>query len=345
MGELKFHLYPTVSKFCICPVLNPTELHHLMTTAVTTTGLANGAALDQNKYWRTLAFGFNQTDTDIKIPHWAAVANQVGHTFETVRLTSLRTSRIKELELVTRQNMLKPEVAAALQQSYLQTPLMFPILTWQYMAFSSEMTNYGSCTPATTIALQHCDTGFLLFRRTAQDLTCYINPEIEWRLQMGTRLIPAKAYRTYEDLRFFTLFYDGLNIKNNSNFKLQDSIYHSLQPYVVLNVPQNANAQLVQEQREYQAYDRSNFCIPIPFTPDEWFQGGISQPNSPLKLTVVGHREDRRALNGTEETWIQPIFAYCQDHILRIFSTKPGLAKQIDISTRSVAQILATGQA
>ena len=346
MGELKFHIYPTVSKFCIMPCWSKEDIHYLQMAATTNNGKEAGTEIDDDSYIMSIACGFNQTDTTFKVPSAIAGEDIKYNTLVDCKLTSLKTSRLTDIELITRQNMLKPDVAAALQQSYLEVPLMFPILNWAYMAFSSEINKHESTTCATTLALQHCDTGFLLFRRSNQDLTCYINPEITWRLQIGSKLLPQKPYNTYDDLRFITMFYDGLNIKGNPNFKLQDSIYNSLQPYSTYNTP-NADKKL-EEYVIYNLQDRSNFCIPIPFTPDEWFQGGISQPNSPLKLTISGRRKhgDCEKADATElESFIQPIFAYCQDHILRIYSAKPGLAKQIDISTRSVGQILATGQA
>ena len=343
MGELKFQIYPTVSKFCIMPVWSETDIDYLSTEgAITSTGEAVGGAVvavDTDNYILSLAAGFNQTDTDFQLPDATATAK---NKYTVARLTSSRTSVISDLELITRQNMLKPDVASALQQNFIQTPLMFPVLNWDYMAFSSEMSTSDTSNPAITIALQHCDTGFLLFRRSHQDLTTFINPECEFRLQIGSKLIPQKSYRTYEDYRFTSLFYDGLNIKNNANFKLQNSVYNSLQPYTVTD---EAGANGLTRKYKYNCVDRTNFCIPIPFTSDEWFQGGISQPNSPLKLNILSRRRHGSADGGNDkENFIQPVFAYCQDHILRIYSAKPGLAKQIDISTRSVGQILATGQ-
>lgn len=341
MGELKFHIYPTVSKFCIVPVWSDADIEYMTTHEFTADGAAVGAnnpAIDTDKYILSLAAGFNQTDTTIKLPDGSGNVNK----FTDSMLNSLRTSQISDLELITRQSMLKPDVAAALQQQFVQQPLMFPILNWGDMGFSAEIGTSDHADCATTLALQHCDTGFLLFRRNNNDLTCYINPEIEFRLQIGSKLIPQKAYKTYEDQRFTSLFYDGMNVKNNANFKLQNAVYNSLQPYTITD-ESGANG-ILTTKFKYNSIDRSNFCIPIPFTADEWFQGGISQPNSPLKLNVI-HRRCHGADTGGNnlEKFIQPVFVYCQDHILRIYSVKPGLNKQIDISTRSVEQILSTG--
>ena len=339
MGELKFQLYPTVSKFCIMPVWSKADIDFLSQEGSITVDGGTGANADTDNYILSIAAGFNQTDTDFQLPD---ATNTTKNKFSPSRLSSLRTSVISDLELITRQSMLKPDVAAALQQNFIQTPLMFPVLNWDYMAFSSEMGTSDTANPAITIALQHCDTGFLLFRRNHNDLTTFINPEVEFRLQIGSKLVPQKSYRTYEDHRFTSLFYDGLNIKNNANFRLQNSVYNSIQPYTVSD---EAGATELTRKYKYNCIDRTNFCIPVPFTSDEWFQGGISQPNSPLKLNILSRRKHGLATGGNDkENFIQPVFAYCQDHILRIYSAKPGLAKQIDISTRSVGQILATGQ-
>ena len=61
MGELKFHIYPTVSKFCIMPCWSKEDIHYLQTAKTTNNGKEDGDELDDYSYYMSIACGFNQT--------------------------------------------------------------------------------------------------------------------------------------------------------------------------------------------------------------------------------------------------------------------------------------------
>ena len=79
--------------------------------------------------------------------------------------------------------MLKMDVYNALEYNYLQVTLLFPIQTVSNVKFTSAL-GTGARTLQNTATLSHCDTVFVVFPKTLNDRTCFMNPEINFQLNI-----------------------------------------------------------------------------------------------------------------------------------------------------------------
>ena len=98
--------------------------------------------------------------------------------------------------------MLKMDVYNALKYNYLQVPLLFPIQTVSNVKFTSAL-GTGARTFQNTATLSHCDTVFVVFPKTLNDRTCFMNPEINFQLNTNGKFYPRERYSTIDDPRFY----------------------------------------------------------------------------------------------------------------------------------------------
>jgi hypothetical protein len=222
-------------------------------------------------------------------------------------------------------------------QRFIAQPMLFPIQTIISKDFSGAMPvqNGGAITMAQTSALNHCNSMFVVFKKSNQDRTCFENPMIRWQVNVDGKFFPREEYQTYDDPRNMNLFLDATNFNGNGLFSAPNDIYHSLQPYLKVNkYADNGN---LTAQHIYSPKDRSNFAIGIPFCEDNTFQTGMHTGGT-VQVELGGSRSSIFAQMYT----VNPTALYVEDCILKLRSVKPSSEPQISFTHATPEQLLST---
>ena len=231
--------------------------------------------------------------------------------------------------------LLKMDVFNALAAKYIQVPLIFPIQRIQIKDFTDVLPGSdGHFTTANTLALQHCDAIFTVFRNGENARTCFENPFINYQFNVDGKLYPRESNRTYYDERFLNCTLDALNLNNSLLTSVSKDLRTSLQPYTKTYVTaQNGN---ISEKEEWAGDDYSNFMIGLPFCDSEDFYGGISTSGT-VQIELSGEREKLSTIK-------YKATAICfEDALLKIRAMKPDGRSQIEITSASIEQLLAGG--
>ena len=335
-GKLTLEIYPSYKNLVIVPIfpidpyatagatcLNETELLSLSdATAVN----ANGANL----------FGFRQINTPV-----VYAVNDVtsGHakSLKTGTFTC-NTSTTKKCHIRLAETVVRMDVYNECQARFINKPMLFPIQTIISKDFSGQMPNSAGDRISMTMtnALNHCNSMFVVFKRSNNDRTCFENPMIKYQINIDGKYFPREEYQTYDDHKNVNLFLDATNFNGNGLFSVPDDIYHSLQPYVKRR-DYSAGGDGT-ETKVFQAKDRSNFAISIPFCEDDTFQAGIHTGGT-VQVELVG---SRTALCPTLYASVNPTGLYVEDCILKLRAVKPSGEPQISFTHATPEQLLAT---
>lgn len=232
-------------------------------------------------------------------------------------------------------NMLKIDVFNAMAMQYIQVPLMFPIQTVQVKNFASELKTNDSIDSTLTLALQHCDAMFIVFRKNEKSTTCFENPAIDYTFNIDGKYYPMERYRTVDDIRNINMTFDALNINNSYLYSIPRDLRSSLQPYY--NKSTYAADGTPTKSTVWSGEDRSNFLIGVPFADDDDFMGGINTASS-VQIQLQGSRVGTTAQKA--EYYGVPVGIFFEDKILKIRAVQPAGAKQIEITGATIDQIL-----
>ena len=258
---------------------------------------------------------------------------------------SANTSTLVKFHLYEAYYMLKMDIYNALEYNYLQIPLLFPIQTVSNVKFTSPLGSNQFFTLQNTATLSHCDTVFVVFPSDVNSRTCFSNPEINCHLNINGKYYPRERVRTVEDVRFYNMELDALNINNNPLVSISEDVYNSISPY-----KHSQEADLETTHTLFNVYickynkDRSNFFIGVPLSTDDDFMGGISTNGSTVQIELIGERASTHNANINNMNWSEaPEAIFLEDKILKIYSMKPIGGKQIDITNATLEQIIASG--
>jgi hypothetical protein len=223
-------------------------------------------------------------------------------------------------------------------QRFINQPMLFPIQSIVSTDFANKLpASTQGFTCVTTNALNHCNSMFIVFRRTREDRTCFENPMIKWQVNIDGKYFPREEYQTFDDPRNVNLFLDATNFNGASLFSVPNDIYHSLQPYFKYYEYPAAGGEGT-EKRAYIPKDRSNFAIAIPFCEDDTFQAGLHTGGT-VQVELRGSRENRFLGMYTESS---PTALYVEDCILKLRAVKPSGESQISFTHATPEQILST---
>ena len=281
--------------------------------------------------------GFAQINTDA----YNGVVYDKTTTQWTVKVQTFKasTSTLKKFQLYTAFYMLKMDVYNALEYNYLQVPLLFPIQTVTNVKFTSPL-GTGSRTLQNTATLSHCDTVFVIFPFTKDARTCFHNPQINFQMNINGKFYPRERISTNDDVRFYNLELDALNINNNPLISISEDVRKSIQMFNHIR-SFNTTDSSVTDFWQRPDGDISSFFIGIPLSTDEDFMGGISSNGSTVQIELLldrnSHSSNINALNWTEA----PEALFLEDKIMKIYSMKPAGRKQIDITSATLEQIAA----
>ena len=331
-GKLTLEIFPSYKNLVIVPVY-PVCNSKIDASYVTEAELA--ALSDVNNKGTNL-FGFRQIGSEFVY----AIDNKTADTSKSLVLATFtaNTSKTNKCHIRLAETVIRMDIYNEVQARFLNKPMLFPIQTIISKDFSGKMadTDGERINLTMTNALNHCNSMFIVFKRSNNDRTCFENPMIKWQVNIDGKYFPREQYQTYDDHRNMNLFLDATNFNGNGLFSVPNDIYHSLQPYVKTRA--YAAAGDGTETLIYNPKDRSNFAIAIPFCEDDTFQAGIHTGGT-VQVELLG---SRTSICPTLYASSLPTALYVEDSILKLRSVKPSGDSQLSITHSTPEQLLAS---
>ena len=335
-GKLTLEIYPSFRNLVVCPIISEhiidentdvgdkTFKKSGLAGEISETGTVGSNYYGFRQINSSVLMGFDNTDTD-----------------ETKVLISgifsCDTSTTNKCHIRLAETVVRMDVYNQVLQRFISQPMLFPIQTIVSKDFSGAMpsSDNGAITMAQTSALNHCNSMFIVFKKSNQDRTCFENPMIRWQVNVDGKFFPREEYQTYDDPRNMNLFLDATNFNGNGLFSVPNDIYHSLQPYLKVN--KYAADGTLTAQHIYSPKDRSNFAIGIPFCEDDTFQAGMHTGGT-VQVELRGSRSN--IFSGMYT--VNPTALYVEDCILKLRAVKPSGEPQIAYTHATPEQLLST---
>ncbi len=333
-GKLTLEIYPSYKNLVVCPVISDILVNENTAAAATTCKPSELTAGTTNTTGSNL-FGFRQINTPVVACIDDTTASHKKE-FQTSTFTC-STSETTKCHLRLAETVVRMDVYNQVMSRFINQPMLFPIQTIISKDFSGQMPDAsGSAISMTmTNALNHCNSMFIIFKRSNLDRTCFENPMINWQVNIDGKFFPREEYQTFNDHRNINLFLDATNFNGNGLFSVPNDIYHSLQP---ITRTHQFDGSKFTEVSTYPAKDRSNFAIGIPFCEDDTFQAGIHTGGT----VQVELRGSRTANFNTLYAGTNPTGLYVEDCILKLRALKPSGEAQIAYTHATPEQLLST---
>ena len=336
-GKLSIEIFPTYQNLVVAPVVSHeafVEHKERIETTSYDLGFRNIGEYPSNNIKKTVekittGDGADKKEEE-KVVYKAVTQQFVGM----IQVT-------KNIKIKLAQYMLRMEVFNALSLKYLNVGMLFPIHQVQIRDFTQYLPDAkDSDVPvryntAATIGLTHCDTMFIVFRRSQHSRTCFTNPQITYRVNIGGKFYPNETYQTFDDQRHVNLLLDSLNVNNSLLTSISKDILTSAQPFyhrIVYDAEGKGT-----DKKCWNGGDNSNFFIGIPFADSEDFMGGLSTTGT-VQIELSGDRQVHTEAKSVK--FIAPVGIYYEDVLLKIRSQKPMGRSQIEVTTASIEQIL-----
>ena len=336
-GKLSIEIFPTYQNLVVAPVVSHeafVEHKERIETTSYDLGFRNIGEYPSNNIKKTVekittGDGADKKEEE-KVVYKAVTQQFVGM----IQVT-------KNIKIKLAQYMLRMEVFNALSLKYLNVGMLFPIHQVQIRDFTQDLplasksdvpVRYNT---AATIGLTHCDTMFIVFRRSQHSRTCFTNPQITYRVNIGGKFYPNETYQTFDDQRHVNLLLDSLNVNNSLLTSISKDILTSTQPFyhrIVYDAEGKGT-----DKKCWNGGDNSNFFIGIPFADSEDFMGGLSTTGT-VQIELSGDRQVHTEAKSVK--FIAPVGIYYEDVLLKIRSQKPMGRSQIEVTTASIEQIL-----
>ena len=335
-GKLTLEIYPSFRNLVVCPIISEHIVDENTNLAEKTMKKSTLASvIEENGTIGSNYYGFRQINSSVLMGFDDTTANRSKTLLAGV--FSCETSTTNKCHIRLAETVVRMDVYNQVLQRFIAQPMLFPIQTIISKDFSGAMPvqNGGAITMAQTSALNHCNSMFVVFKKSNQDRTCFENPMIRWQVNVDGKFFPREEYQTYDDPRNMNLFLDATNFNGNGLFSAPNDIYHSLQPYLKVN--KYANNGDLTAQHIYSPKDRSNFAIGIPFCEDNTFQAGMHTGGT-VQVELRGSRSD--IFSGMYN--VNPTALYVEDCILKLRSVKPTGEAQISFTHATPEQLLST---
>ena len=333
-GKLTLEIYPSYKNLVVCPIISE---HIIPEYAAADDGYVKSSELaayvTSNLATSTVGsnlFGFRQINTEVL----AGITNGKA---EIMRKFTCTTSTTDKCHIRLAETVVRMDVYNQVLSRFINQPMLFPIQTIISKDFSGKMpdeTN-GPINLTMTNALNHCNSMFIVFKKSHDDRTCFENPMIKWQVNIDGKFFPREEYQTYNDHKNMNLFLDATNFNGNGLFSVPNDIYHSLQPFVT-SWKYTAAGQ-GSETKTFVPKDRSNFAIGIPFCEDDTFQAGIHSGGT-VQVELRGSRTGIFPKMYTTS----PTGLYVEDCILKLRAVKPSGEPQIASTHATPEQLLST---
>ncbi len=326
-GKLNIEIFPTFQNLVIAPVIDPLEVLSLKQETVIKDIFDFGFRNIGEKVYNNILISTDTNNKTIWTPHQQQFLGSGQVT--------------KNVKIKLAEYMLRVEVANALTSKYLEVGMLFPIHEVQIRDFTQNLADADNSdvpvryNTAATIGLTHCDTMFIVFRQDQHSRTCFINPQISYRVNINGKFYPNESYNTVDDQRHINMLLDSLNINNSLITSISKDILTSVQPYYRRTVYDDKGVGT--DMNCWYVGDNSNFFIGIPFADSEDFMGGISTTGT-VQVELYGERMVHTSVKNIK--FIAPVGIYYQDAFIKIRSMKPIGRSQIEITRASIEQIL-----
>lgn len=339
-GKLTLEIYPSYRNLVVCPIISEHMVNENTALAVKTMHASKLANLiTANGILGSNIFGFGQINTTV-LAGFSDLTQDHSKSGVYKRFVC-NTSTTSKCHIRLAETVVRMDVYNTVLQRFINQPMLFPIQTIISKDFSGAMPNAvgGAITMAQTSALNHCNSMFVVFKKSNDDRTCFENPMIHWQVNVDGKFFPREEYQTFDDPRNMNLFLDATNFNGNGLFSAPNDIYHSLQPFLKTQKYTGAggdeNGTL---KRIFMPKDRSNFAIGIPFCEDDTFQAGMHTGGT-VQVELRGKRSDIFA--GMYAS-TNPTALYVEDCILKLRSVKPSGEAQIAYTHATPEQLLST---
>jgi hypothetical protein len=341
-GKLTLEIYPSYKNLVVCPVfdnqiagedvadanvgterLKLSQIAGFVGTVATSTVGSNIGGFRQINT-NVLAGIDETTESKAKAP--------------VMKAFTCTTSRTNKCHLRLAETVVRMDVYNQVLSRFINQPMLFPIQTIISKDFSGAMpkaTN-AQINMAMTNALNHCNSMFVVFKKSNNDRTCFENPMIKWQVNIDGKYFPREQYQTYSDHKNMNLFLDATNFNGNGLFSVPNDIYHSLQPFLTTRTYTQAGDGT--ETLTFVPKDRSNFAIGIPFCEDDTFQAGIHSGGT-VQVELLG---SRTGIFPTMYADANPSALYVEDCILKLRSVKPSGEAQIAYTHATPEQLLSS---
>ena len=341
-GRLVLEIYPSFKNLVVCPIIGSDQIESDETAANQVPAAKVQMKQIQGFVGDDLAAstvgsniaGFRQINT----PVFAGFNDTTATHAKAASMGTFRctTSRTNKCHIRLAETVVRMDVYNQILSRFINQPMLFPIQTIISKDFSGQMPNTQSNVNLTmTNALNHCNSMFIVFKKSHDDRTCFENPMIKWQVNIDGKFFPREEYQTYSDHKNINLFLDATNFNGNGLFSVPNDIYHSLQPFLTTQT-YAANGDRT-ETKTFTVKDRSNFAIGIPFCEDDTFQAGIHSGGT-VQVELRGSRTNIFPTMYTNA----PTGLYVEDCILKLRAVKPSGEPQIAYTHATPEQLLST---
>lgn len=345
-GKLTLEIYPSYKNLVVCPILDSTLSPEHLTddaTIVKKKHISNAVKTNEsasdNQYVQTHGSniaGFRQINTEVLAGYDNTTANNTKVLL--MGTFTCNTCEIDKCNIRLAETIVRMDLYNKIQTRFLNQPMLFPIQSIISTDFTGKLPQGANSTIScvTTNALNHCNSMFVVFKKSNLDRTCFENPMIKWQINIDGKYFPREEYQSYDDRKNMNLFLDATNFNGASLFSVPNDIYHSLQPYLKERTYTGAGDGT--ETITYTPKDRSNFAIAVPFCDDDTFQAGIHSGGT-VQVELRGSRSDKfnRMYTSTAPTAL-----YVEDCILKLRSIKPSGEAQISYTHATPEQLLSS---
>ncbi len=342
-GKLTLEIYPSYKNLVVCPIIS----EHIIPEHTANAGLVAKyiklskiqEAVTSNLATSTVGsniVGFRQINTPVLAGFEQVTASHAFVSLDTKAFTCT-TSTTNKCHIRLAETVVRMDVYNQVLSRFINQPMLFPIQTIISKDFSGKMPDTTNSTINLTMtnALNHCNSMFIVFKKSHDDRTCFENPMIKWQVNIDGKFFPREEYQTYNDHKNMNLFLDATNFNGNGLFSVPNDIYHSLQPFLTTRT--YAAAGDGTETKTFVPKDRSNFAIGIPFCEDDTFQAGIHSGGT-VQVELRGSRTDI-----FPKMYIHaPTGLYVEDCILKLRAVKPSGEPQIASTHATPEQLLST---
>ena len=353
-GKLTLEIYPSYKNLVVCPIISEHIMpNHIKTIKVTVDSKTSGdlkglpgyiTNTDIESSVGTLStsdvgsnlVGFRQINTPVLAGFEQVTADNEFVKVDTKAFTCT-TSTTDKCHIRLAETVVRMDVYNQVLSRFINQPMLFPIQSIISKDFSGKMPDGGPINLTMTNALNHCNSMFIVFKKSHDDRTCFENPMIKWQVNIDGKFFPREEYQTYNDHKNMNLFLDATNFNGNGLFSVPNDIYHSLQPFVTVETYDANGKRADPPTRTFVPKDRSNFAIGIPFCEDDTFQAGIHSGGT-VQVELRGSRSDIFPTMYTTA----PTGLYVEDCILKLRAVKPSGEPQIAYTHATPEQLLST---
>jgi hypothetical protein len=266
-----------------------------------------------------------------------AVTYKPAHTFISERN---QVTRDPKLRLAT--FYLNEHVSRALRDDYNDTPFLFPVQTVHWSDFTQYLQNNSSFTPSSQHSFKCVDAAYILFKEdSVTSNQRFVNPFINYQLNIGGQVYPRESYSTSYDHRNHNQTLDTFNINNSRSVSISEDLRTSLQPFTKYT-DYDANG-VGTRKYHWTTGDRGRFFIATPFCDSGIFQGGLTRGS--VTVTMEGSRMNTRYCPAKTEKikYHNPVLVTTADRIMIIRNHKPDGIKQVEITTASFDELMSAG--